>query len=681
MWIHSIRLQNFKSYDNAFFSFPKPENGKNIVLIGAENGHGKTTLLEAIYLCLYDKDAVSHLKRAGLNMGETHYPDFLKSALHHKAEPKYGQYTMSLEVEMRQIHHDDVCGLKIRRKWHFDYDKKLLIADNEKFFELYKDGSYRIIDDQQTGHYLNTYALPFEYAPFFFFDGEKIVQTAQTSGAGHWLNIALKGLLGVTLLDRLRESLNEYRKKCISENSSQKMKEELSRAERALQSAEIHLNMCQEQFDEISMQLDTWSAKQEQLTQQLGSGTDIRTSNDFLQQKIKLEQEIEQFNAKVKAAVKAMPLAFLPRDYLKVLQHQLEMEFNRLQHEAAKEQTEDRVDDFWNAFVGSEKVKQAIGPLAKTIFSEPLLKEAVKDCWEKLFYPLPETCSRNIEHNYLSVNAHAEIQNEIKKLGKMPSDKIGNLLLEAEQRETERRQVLDELDKLKGTNKDELIEQLKEAQQKIHQLSNIKGNLNNNLNQSTRTYQKEKANVERLQDEISNNNPRLLKSRRAGEVDRVIVRLTEELMKRKVNEVGDVATRINRNISHDERIERIRIDAGGRMALFGRDGCETKVDLSAGQMQILIMSLVSALAEVTRYQAPFVIDTPLARLDDGHRQGLFRHWSSLEQQVILLSQDTEITSEVCRQLEPHISRTYLVKAESLDTAGARSLVTADVYFD
>ncbi|HHK5987899.1 DNA sulfur modification protein DndD [Neisseria sp. P0009.S008] len=682
MWIHSIRLRDFKSYDNASFCFTMPENGKNIVLIGAENGHGKTTLLEAIYLCLYDSDAINHLKRAGLDIRETYYSKLLESALHHKAEPKYGgQYTMSLEIEMRQIYRGEECGLKIGRKWHFDHNKKLLISSNEKIFELYKDGNYQIIDDEQTGHYLNAYALPFEYAPFFFFDGEKIVQVAKQSGAGNWLNSALKGLLGVTLLERLRESLSEYRKKCISENTTQKIQDDLSKAERSLQSAEIYRNMFQEQFDEICMKLETWTEKQEQLTQQLGTGGDIRTSDDFLQQKMKLEKEIEAFNVKVKEAVKAMPLAFLPRDRLKELQELLFAEQNRLQHEAAKEQTEDKVDDFWNAFVNSEKVKEAMGAMAKTIFSEPLLKEAVKDCWEKLFYPLPPSCSNKIEHNYLSVNAHAEIQNEMKKLGKMPSDKIGNLLQAVEQREQERKQVLEELEKLKGTNKDELIEELKEAQQQITQLSDKKGNLSNSLYQQNQKYQREKANVERLQNEISNNNPQLLKSRRAGELDKVIVRLTEELMKRKVQEVGETATRINCKIAHDERIERISIDAAGRMALFGRDGNETRVDLSAGQMQILIMSLVSALAEVTQYKAPFVIDTPLARLDEGHRQGLFQHWSGLEQQVILLSQDTEITSEVCRQLEPYISKTYLVKAQSLDTAGARSSVIPDVYFD
>ena len=48
MWIKRIKLKNFKSYAEAEFEFPAPEQGRNLVLIGAENGHGKTTLLEAI---------------------------------------------------------------------------------------------------------------------------------------------------------------------------------------------------------------------------------------------------------------------------------------------------------------------------------------------------------------------------------------------------------------------------------------------------------------------------------------------------------------------------------------------------------------------------------------------------------------------------------------------------------
>ena len=375
-----------------------------------------------------------------------------------------------------------------------------------------------------------------------------------------------------------------------------------------------------------------------------------------------------------------MPLAFLPRGRLKTLQTQLEREKNRLNHEAGKNQIAQRVNDFWGAFVASDKVKEVLGRSAGMILDDPLMKEAVKDCWEELFYPLPADCAETIEHNYLSVNAHAEIQNEIAGLTGMPQDKIGSFLAEIDKREDERKRIAAEIELLKGTDNDELVRQLKTANTEIDKLAEETGRLKSNVSQQSRTRDRHKDEVARLQDNISHSNPRLVKSQRAGNVDKTITRLTEELMKQKVGEVSEAATRINRSIAHDERIHKIRIENNGGMTLFGRDGCESRVDLSAGQMQILIMSLVSALAEVTRYHAPFIIDTPLARLDAGHREGLFRHWSSLPQQVILLSQDTEITPEVSRRLEAHTGRTYLVEAESLDSTGARSRVIPDVYF-
>ncbi len=679
MWIHSIRLRNFKSYDNVQFTFPEPKDGRNIILIGAQNGHGKTTLLEAVYLCLYDKDAVTHLQRAGLNSGENGYSNFLQSALHHQAASRFGQYLMELEIEIRQNRPHGQCGLRIRRKWHFDHYRKPT-GEQETYIEISKDGCYEPVDEEHIGKYLNSYALPIDYAPFFFFDGEKIVQTAQQSGTGIWLNTALKGLLGITLLDKLRESLKSYRNKCISENASQKMQDDLEKAERALQTAQAALDVFQTELDQTAERWEERVQERDRLTRQLGGSTDIRTSQDLITLREKLEKETTGFEEKIKAAVQAMPLAFLPRGRLKTLQTQLEREKNRLNHEAGKNQIAQRVNDFWGAFVASDKVKEVLGRSAGMILDDPLMKEAVKDCWEELFYPLPADCAETIEHNYLSVNAHAEIQNEIASLTGMPQDKIGIFLAEIDKREDERKRIAAEIELLKGTDNDELVRQLKTANTEIDKLAEETGRLKSNVSQQSRTRDRHKDEVARLQDNISHSNPRLVKSQRAGNIDKTITRLTEELMKQKVGEVSEAATRINRSIAHDERIHKIRIENNGGMTLFGRDGCESRVDLSAGQMQILIMSLVSALAEVTRYHAPFIIDTPLARLDAGHREGLFRHWSSLPQQVILLSQDTEITPEVSRRLEAHTGRTYLVEAESLDSTGARSRVSPDVYF-
>jgi DNA sulfur modification protein DndD len=69
-WISSIEFNNFKSYTKQKFDFPQPNNETNIVLIGGENGAGKTSFLEGLYLCLYGKDAVTRLARAGIQTGQ-----------------------------------------------------------------------------------------------------------------------------------------------------------------------------------------------------------------------------------------------------------------------------------------------------------------------------------------------------------------------------------------------------------------------------------------------------------------------------------------------------------------------------------------------------------------------------------------------------------------------------------
>ena len=83
MWISKLELNNFKSYYFQSFNFPQPEREGNLTLIGGMNGFGKTTLLEALYLCLYGADAMPHLGRAGLKPTEERkgYPTFLERAL------------------------------------------------------------------------------------------------------------------------------------------------------------------------------------------------------------------------------------------------------------------------------------------------------------------------------------------------------------------------------------------------------------------------------------------------------------------------------------------------------------------------------------------------------------------------------------------------------------------------
>lgn len=73
------------------------------------NGYGKTSILEALYLGLFGKDAVPHLSRAGLK--NTGYRSFLENALHGNAL-KNNRDMMSVAV---QINTRDYEGFIITR--------------------------------------------------------------------------------------------------------------------------------------------------------------------------------------------------------------------------------------------------------------------------------------------------------------------------------------------------------------------------------------------------------------------------------------------------------------------------------------------------------------------------------------------------------------------------------------
>lgn len=64
MHIRSIRLRDWKAYVDATLDFPKPTKRRNVVLLGAMNGYGKTSLLEALVLCLFGKDGLGILARS-----------------------------------------------------------------------------------------------------------------------------------------------------------------------------------------------------------------------------------------------------------------------------------------------------------------------------------------------------------------------------------------------------------------------------------------------------------------------------------------------------------------------------------------------------------------------------------------------------------------------------------------
>lgn len=99
------------------------------------------------------------------------------------------------------------------------------------------------------------------------------------------------------------------------------------------------------------------------------------------------------------------------------------------------------------------------------------------------------------------------------------------------------------------------------------------------------------------------------------------------------------------------------------LRLYGPNGKRVLAQhLSAGERQLLAVSLLWGLARASGRPMPTLIDTPLGRLDSTHRTHLVeRYFPWASHQVILLSTDQEISGEYLEMLHPKIGRSYVLE--------------------
>jgi DNA sulfur modification protein DndD len=81
--------------------------------------------------------------------------------------------------------------------------------------------------------------------------------------------------------------------------------------------------------------------------------------------------------------------------------------------------------------------------------------------------------------------------------------------------------------------------------------------------------------------------------------------------------------------------------------------------LSAGERQLLAISVLSALIKERKGRFPVVVDTPLARLDQQHRSTLIkRFFATVSHQVVVLSTDKEVDGAAYEALSPFTNAEY-----------------------
>ncbi len=88
--------------------------------------------------------------------------------------------------------------------------------------------------------------------------------------------------------------------------------------------------------------------------------------------------------------------------------------------------------------------------------------------------------------------------------------------------------------------------------------------------------------------------------------------------------------------------------------------------LSAGERQLLAVSILWAMGRASGRPLPVAVDTPLGRLDGIHRRQLVeRYFPHAAGQVLLLSTDEEVDADLYAVLEPFVGRAYRLHHDEL----------------
>lgn len=656
MYISQITLRDWKAYTTANFDFPAPSKNKNIVLIGAPNGYGKTSLFEAIVLGMFGRDGLPLIARSPFSGGDkerlaTSYKNFLEKALHRGAIVA-GRNSCSVKVTFVD---DDDEPIEIQRIWHFNDAGAYRPQDEE--IHIFQGLTRKAIGPGALQgpdradwfrEYIAENLLPFTLAHFFMFDGEQVSVLAEREMSAQ-VRAGIEGLLGIPVLKTLAKDLRAYAevRRRDSPNVSDKTIEKLEFERHQLT---FDYDKKAERFAEIEPSLAQLKEEREHLTRELasyGAGSQALLQEQFEQIK-NYERSIEQGHAQLEELmVRDIALALSGLGLRESLRARLTSETVRERWENGKNQGDNNLERFIGAV---DSGITGIDPVLSELQREAVL-ESARSAWEKLWYPPPENCADEYLHPYLNELERSKVIDRLEELDELRAPAIVELLNAIASNEESLKRLQDEVMRTEAVapHVDKKREQLSHLNGEIQQLDQEIGALKREMTALQSQINQKNTELTKLAGQWDQAKPSVRRAMRALKVASMVDEIVIKAVPSQIDAIAAAMTRAHRSMAHKkDLVERISIDENCDVKLLNAVGMDLRgYDLSAGEKQIFTQALISAVSSVSGRGFPMVVDTPLGRLDVEHRKGVLNHLVQREHQVILLSPIQRSWANIC----------------------------------
>lgn len=282
MLIESIKLENFRQFQNESITFADGSDGKNVTIILGENGSGKTTFAQAFFWCMY---------------GETSFSD--KRLLNSKVASKMipgSKETVRVELCLKH----GLLNYVLTREQVYVRDYTKLTPQNSVFAIATRQPDGTLAYEKKTAcEDVVKNILPKELSRYFFFDGERIEKMSKDIAGNKKSDDFAQAVNGLLGLNGMLSAISHFKgssgvvgsfDKAFDKNSDVKLAEYAATVEH-----------CQGRLDEIEKELEAAEDQRKQAEQRmLEKAQEIKKYDDGK----KLQREKEQHESEIKSAQK-----------------------------------------------------------------------------------------------------------------------------------------------------------------------------------------------------------------------------------------------------------------------------------------------------------------------------------------------------------------------------------------
>jgi len=626
MIIKSLQLHNFGVYagDNTFLF----EGQKPIVLIGGMNGRGKTTFLEAVLLALYGSNSFAYSESK-----QKSYLQYLRSFVNKGSEDK----TCGVELEFETNNGVSETYI-VKRSWN-------AITNNIKEeIRVFKDGVFNDFLTNNWAMFVEN-ILPSALSSFFFFDGEKIAKMSVDS-TNIQLKNAIRSMLGITVLDVLGNDILRNLKKVNKDGEDNKTAEGVQALREEKENAINELAEIVTKIEKLAHVLVEDNDKLEALHQLYTAkgGDVVEKRQETIQRRAMLKSNL---GAEENRLYSELPLV-LVSDLIRDIKLQATDEHTDAIMRQAVMQLDGLLEVFSSCYKGDNK--------ASHDFVE-YVKDHTNEEQEEPIYGLSVQALFQVNSLVESVlkSAHDEAKGILsykKKLEKQIGEFDSYLTLDINDKELQ--------DIYKKIKKAEQV--IVDDQVKMSELQQKRSAANSRVMTATSEFSKY---VEAYLStaELRDSADRTIKY--SNMALNIIEKYQVELQKRKTDVLAETITNCYKKLANKKNfIHKIEMDSETlNMRYMSEEGKEVPKDsLSAGEQQLMVISILWALAICSKKKLPVIIDTPLSRLDSSHRTALIKtYFPNAGEQTIILSTDSEIDATYYKLIKENVGDEFTLK--------------------